>query len=255
MPELPEVETTKRKLEPLLIGKRILNLEQRKILKLERRGKVILIYLSGNRILGFHQRMSGKLLVVPHDFIDKHIRFRFRLSSGKDLIFHDVRKFGVRWYGPTGKVLKDRYLSKLGPDPLKIDFKQFGKRLKAHQGMIKPLLLRQDVFAGIGNIVANEVLWKAKIHPRRKIEKSRESEIKNLYVALRFILKKSIRLGGTTMRDWLHPDRSEGRYYKKRFVYQRVGEKCKRCGGIIKRIKVGSRGTFICEKCQRLYRR
>ena len=196
--------------------------------------------------------MTGKLLLVERGFQDRHIRFRYRLSSGTDLIFHDVRKFGVMWYGFEKKILGDKYFLKLGPDPLKIDFKQFGKRLKAHNGMIKPLLLRQDVFAGIGNIVADEVLWKAKIHPRRKIESLEEQELENLYEAIRYIILKSIWLGGTSMRDWLHPDRSRGGYYKKRLVYRRAGEKCKRCGGIIKRIKVAGRGTFICERCQRL---
>lgn len=233
-------------------GKRILNLDGRKILELERRGKAILIYLSGGKILAFHQRMSGKLLVTERSFKDKHVRFRFKLSSGKDLIFHDVRKFGVRWYGSVEKVLKDKYLSKLGLDPLQIDFEKFRENLKAHQGMVKPLFLRQDVFSGIGNIVADESLWKARIHPKRKTESLKLSEVGNLFKALQYVLKKSLRLGGTTMRDWLHPDRSEGRYYKARLVYQRASEKCRRCGVIIKRMKVAGRGTFICPKCQRM---
>ena len=234
-----------------MVGRRILDLENRKILKVERRGKTILLHLSGDRILGFHQKMSGKILLSPRDFKDEHIRSRFRLSSGLDLIFHDVRKFGRVWSGPTAKILKEKYFSKLGFDPLEIGFAKFKKLLSGHSGMIKPLLLRQDVLAGVGNIIADESLWRAKIHPRRKVESFREKDFKNLYHALRFILKKSIRLGGTTMRDWLHPDRSEGRYWKACLVYRRAGEKCSRCGGIIKRTVVGSRGTFICEKCQR----
>lgn len=255
MPELPEVETAVRKLRPLLVGKRILDLQNRKVLKLERRGKAILIYLSGGRILAFHQRMTGKLLVVPRDFRDKHVRFRFKLSSGKDLVFHDVRKFGIKWYGPAKKILTDKYLSKLGKDPLKINFTKFQELLQERRGMIKALLLRQDVFAGIGNIVADESLWKARIHPKMRIEKLDEREVRELWKAIQFVLKKSIRLGGTTMRDWLAPDRSEGRYYQARFIYQRAGEKCKRSHAIIKRMKVAGRGTFICEKCQRLSRR
>ena len=220
-------------------------------MRLERRGKAILIYLSGDRILAFHQRMSGKLLITPLGFKDKHIRKRFRLSSGKDLVFHDVRKFGIIWYGPEERVLEDRYFVKLGSDALTVDFSRFRELLTKHRGMIKPLLLRQDVLAGVGNIVADEVLWKAKIHPRRKLATFAKKEFKNLYQAIRYIVSKSIRLGGTTMRDWLHPDSSEGRYYQARFVYQRAGEKCRRCSAIIKRIKVASRGTFICEKCQK----
>ena len=252
MPELPEVETTKRKLEPLLLGRRILELGNRKILKIERRGKAILIHLSGDKILAFHQRMSGKLLVLERGFRDKRIRFRFRLSSGKDLVLHDVRKFGVVWYGPAEKVLKDKYLSKLGPDPLKIDFKEFKVLLKKHKGMIKPLLLRQDIFSGIGNIVADESLWKAKIHPRKRTEDFGNSEIGRLHQAIRYIVSKSIRLGGTTMRDWRHPDNTQGGYYERRYIYGRAGEKCQRCGKMVIRMKAAGRGTFICQKCQKI---
>ena len=98
MPELPEVEITTRKLRTLILGKRILNFNRR-ILNIERRGKAILIHLSGGKILGFHQRMTGKLLIVPRGWKDKHTRFAAKLSSGKDLVFHDVRKFGIVWYG------------------------------------------------------------------------------------------------------------------------------------------------------------
>ena len=187
-------------------------------MRLERRGKAILIYLSGDRILAFHQRMSGKLLITPLGFKDKHIRKRFRLSSGKDLVFHDVRKFGIIWYGPEERVLEDRYFVKLGSDALTVDFSRFRELLTKHRGMIKPLLLRQDVLAGVGNIVADEVLWKAKIHPRRKLATFAKKEFKNLYQAIRYIVSKSIRLGGKTMRDWLHTDCSQGPQYQFRFV-------------------------------------
>lgn len=224
----------------------------RKILRLERKGKAVLVHLSGGKILGFHQRMSGKLLVVPKKFSDKHIHFHLDISRYESLVMHDIRKFGVVWYGSAEDILKDKYLARLGADPLSLSFEEFMELLKTRKGIIKPLLLRQDVFSGIGNIVADEVLWKAKIHPKRKIQNLEIRELKNLFSALKFVLKKSIRLGGTTMRDWLHPDSSEGRYYQARFVYQRAGEKCQRCNAIIRRIKVASRGTFICPKCQKL---
>src|SRR3990167_4181648 len=113
MPELPEVEITKRKLEPLIKSKRIMNLGGKKILRIGRRGKAILIYLSGGKILGFHQRMSGKLLIVQRGWKDKHTHHIFKLSSGKDLVFHDIRKFGVVWYGDAKKVLDDQYFKTL----------------------------------------------------------------------------------------------------------------------------------------------
>lgn len=238
------------------------DIKGRTVRKIYRLGKAILIELSrlprdssgqaGGRTLSFHQRMSGKILLVPRGIKDKHIHFRFSLSDGKDLILHDIRKFGVVWYGKTPEVLGDEYFLKLGHDPLRISFEDLKNSLKMHSGMIKPLLLRQDILSGVGNIVADESLWKAKIHPRRKVETLAGSELENLYLAIHFVLKKSIRLGGTTMRDWLHPDKTEGRYFAKRLVYERKNEKCRRCKTIIKRTVVGSRGTFICESCQRL---
>ncbi|MDP3729889.1 MAG: DNA-formamidopyrimidine glycosylase family protein, partial [bacterium] len=127
MPELPEAEITTRRLRMLILGKRILNLGGRKILRIKRNGKAILIYLSGKKLLAFHQRMTGKLLIVPRGFKDKHIRRRFRLSSGKDLVLHDVRKFGVVWYGPPEKVFEDNYFKSLGPDALSVSFAEFKK--------------------------------------------------------------------------------------------------------------------------------
>lgn len=250
MPELPEVEITKRKLESLLVGKRILSLGNKRITDLERRGKAVLIYLSTGKILAFHQRMSGKILVVDKNYTDKYIRFKYRLSSGKNLVFHDVRKFGVKWYGDTEKVLKDPYFKRLGPDPLKISFDKFKDIFSRHKGRIKQALLRQDLISGIGNIIADESLWKAEIHPLKKIEEFSNKEFRNLYDSIKYILNKSLLLGGSTMRDWYHPDNSKGGYYEKRFIYGRAKEKCRRCGNIIVRIKAAGRGTFICTKCQ-----
>ena len=164
MPELPEVETTVKKLGPLIKGRRILNLGGKKILKLERHGKAILIYLSDNKILGFHQRMSGKLLIVPRNFKDRHIRRRFKLSSGKDLVFHDVRKFGVVWYGAAKKALDDPYFKTLGPDALLISINEFKELFRGHKTKIKPFLLNQKNLAGIGNIMADENLCGGKIY-------------------------------------------------------------------------------------------
>ncbi|MBI2609920.1 bifunctional DNA-formamidopyrimidine glycosylase/DNA-(apurinic or apyrimidinic site) lyase [Candidatus Giovannonibacteria bacterium] len=267
MPELPEVEITTRKLEPLLIGKRILNfwtdwprglkmssamsnIRGLTIRKVFRRGKVIFLELSKGYLLAFHQRMSGKLLVVTKNIQDKHIHHRFDISKSRALIFHDVRKFGVVWFGKEKEILKDKFLSGLGHDPLTLSFKDFKKSLAPFKGAIKPLLLRQDVLSGIGNIIADESLWHARVYPKRRRENLSESELKKLYSSIRFVLRKSIRLGGTTMRDWLHPDNSKGRYYARRFVYKRAGEPCSHCGTLVKRIKIGSRGTFICEQCQ-----
>ncbi|KKS96531.1 DNA-formamidopyrimidine glycosylase [Candidatus Giovannonibacteria bacterium RIFCSPLOWO2_01_FULL_43_160] len=257
MPELPEVETTVRKLRKLILGKRILPARQqgrdfggRKILKIERRGKAILIWLSGGKILGFHQRMTGKLLIVPRGFKDRHIRRRFELSSGKDLIFHDVRKFGVVWYGPAKNVLGDNYFKSLGLDALLVSSAEFKRLFGTKRVKIKPLLLNQKNLAGVGNIMADEILWHAKIHPERNITTLRYIEVKKLYKSTKFILNKSIKMGGSTMRDWLHPGGEKGGYFEKRFIYGREGQKCFRCGAKILRKKIASRSSYFCPKCQ-----
>lgn len=249
MPELPEVEVTTRKLRMLILGKRILNLNK-KILNLERRGKTILIHLSGNKILGFHQRMTGKLLVTPRGFEDKHIRRRFQLSSGKDLVFHDVRKFGVLWYGTAKKVFEDNYFKTLGPDALTAGLQSIKNILLNRKGQIKAFLLNQKNLAGVGNIVADEVLWRAKIHPETKIKNLTTSQVVSLYKALKFILRRSIKMGGSTMRDWLHPSGERGGYFEKRYVYDREEKKCFRCKSKIIRKKIGGRSAYFCSRCQ-----
>jgi formamidopyrimidine-DNA glycosylase len=276
MPELPEVEITTRKLKPLLLGRKILDfstdwpyglrglrykeaaydIKGRKVLSLARLGKVIVIYLSGNRLLAIHQKMSGKVLILPRGFNDKHIHYRFLLSATKggrkeELVLHDVRKFAVVWYGTRKEILREKFFVKLGRDPLKLSFVEFKRILLAHKGILKPLLLRQDIFAGIGNIVADESLWKARLHPRYRVQMLKTDELRRLYIALLYILKKSIALGGTTMRNWRHPDLAAGGYYEKRYVYGREGLPCRRCGEVIRREVVGSRGTYLCVWCQK----
>jgi formamidopyrimidine-DNA glycosylase len=272
MPELPEVEITIRKLRPLIKGRQVLkfwtdllgrarvfqaekisrDIQGRTIESLERRGKAIIIRLSGGRILALHQGMSGRILMLSGGTADKHIHYRFSLSGGKELALRDPRKFGVLWYGKETEVLNQQFFANLGKDPLEISSGEFLKILSRHSGMIKPLLLRQDVFSGIGNIMADESLWKARIHPRAKTLTLNNAQRNRLFKALRFVLKKSISIGGSTMRDWLHPDSEPGGYYEKRYVYDRQGDPCFRCKTVIQKIRIASRGTYFCPKCQKL---
>ncbi len=253
MPELPEVEITTRKLRTLILGKRILNLGGRKILDIKRKGKAILIYLSGGKILGFHQRMTGKLLVVPRGFKDKHIRRRFGLSDSKDLVLHDVRKFGVVWYGTAKKVLADNYFKTLGEDALTAGLQSIKNILLNRKGKIKAFLLNQKNLAGVGNIMADEILWRAKIHPETALSDLGDDKIKILWRSLRSVLKKSIRLGGSSMRDWLHPGGEKGGYFEKRLVYDREGKKCFRCRAKILRKKIAGRSSYFCPRGARCY--
>lgn len=279
MPELPEAEIATRELRTLLVGKKVLgfwtdlpkailfskhaqisrDVKNRKIKLIERRGKAILLWLSalggrkkdGGKLLALHQKMSGRLLVLAQGIRDKHIHHRFLLSGGKELAFHDVRKFGRIWYGREDEVLRERFFAKLGQDPLALSVEEFVKILSQRKGGIKSILLRQDVFAGIGNIVADESLWKAKIHPSNQVQNLRELEKRRLFAAIKFVIERSIKLGGSSARDWLRTDGSQGGYYERRYVYQRESSVCSRCRkGIIKRIVVGARGTHFCPKCQ-----
>lgn len=271
MPELPEVETTAKKLQPI-VGKTIARFATdwprgikvsepsfiakdiigRRILSISRRGKAVIIALSGGYMLAFHQRMSGRLLVCSKRREEKkHIHAEIAFTDGTMLYFHDPRKFGVIWYGKEDEVMRDAYFARLGADALTVPLGEFKRRLLTKKGMLKPTLLRQDVFAGIGNIVADETLWEARLHPERKITSLSESEIKKLFSALKKVLRRGIRAQGTTLRDWAHPDGARGGFQEYFRVYGRKNLPCPRCGTKIKRIVVGGRGTWICTSCQK----
>jgi len=278
MPELPEVEIVKEKLKPLVNktasyfwnnwprGLKVAknaeyvsrDIAERRVIKVWRQGKALLIGLSSKngkkadieRILAFHLRMSGRLGFNNEDL--KHIHATVGFTDGSKLYFNDPRKFGVIWYSAPEEVMKENYFSKLGPDARGIKFKYFEERLREHRGMIKPLLLRQDFVAGIGNIVADETLWEAKIHPKKLIEGLNPANIKRLYLALQKVLERGIKSGGATLRDWKNPNGKSGNFQKYVKVYGRKGEACPRCDDRIERITAAGRGTWICPKCQKL---
>ena len=265
MPELPEVEITTRKLQPLT-GKTIQsfwndravaakNIRGLKVLRIFRRGKAIVFELSGARILAFHQRMSGRLLIVDESY-DRmirqqyHIHAKINFNDKSRLLFQDPRKFGVIWYGSPEEVYSDKYFSTLGPDALGIRKADFILRFKNRRGGIKALLLNQKCLAGIGNVVADETLWQAKIHPKTQCLTLNVKQIGALHNALQVVLRRSIEVGGTTLRDWGHPDGQKGRFQNHLCIYGCVGKPCKRCGQKIQRIICAGRGTSLCEKCQ-----
>lgn len=293
MPELPEVEITRRKLiEQGLIGAKISSfwsdwprglqiaksvklvnsdIASRKILNIRRLGKALFFDLSKNgskwnkweevdKVLGWHFRMSGRLEVRSERLDvgdwrrtdDKSIHARVTLNDGREIIFRDPRKFGVVWYGTPEELNKDSYIGTLGPDMLFVKFAEFKKQLQNKNGMIKPVLLDQKVVAGIGNIIVDESLWHARVHPKILSYVLPDQAIRTIYSSLKLVIKRILKARGSTMRDWSHPDGEAGGYEKIRWIYGREGENCPRCRNIIKRIVVGSRGTSICEKCQKL---
>lgn len=284
MPELPEVEITRRVLLPLIRGRIILgfwtdwpkglkaasgqriadsakwmaaDIRGRRILGVERRGKVLFFRLSGKpeRVMAIHLRMSGSMEVVKAAGATEDSRWvhvRWQLSGSRELRFVDPRKFGLVWYGAPEDLQKDPYLGGLGVDANGPTQEAFVAALRGRGGMIKPLLLRQDVIAGIGNILADESLWHAGIHPKAGIADLDNAALGRLHGGLAKTIRTVLASGGTSMRNFRHPDGNAGRYQERRFVYGRAGQSCPRCRTILERIVVGSRGTTICPNCQRV---
>lgn len=272
MPELPEVETVVRGLRRVMPGKFIdsiyINapkierdnfpgwlkiLRGKKFLNIKRRGKNILIDLSGGYTLWVHLKMTGHLYYLPKSAeIDKHDLMVFRIkNNSRTLRFNDYRRFGrVRLY-KTDEVLKQKGLVDLGSEPLEISGSDFVTLFKSRQRMIKPALLDQTFLAGLGNIYADETLYLSRIHPRRLTNGISTVKLNTLYKNIRRVLKKAISLMGTSVDNYAGVDGKPGGYQKYLLTYGREGLPCKRCGFKIKREKIGSRSAHFCPRCQR----
>lgn len=307
MPELPEVQTIVDDLNRKVSGRTITGvwfdwpkmlkdpLDQRrdrvshshvkvfqkviigkKILRVRRRAKNILVYLSGDLLMLIHLKMTGHLLVgkwkiadkdgkeraiplepkeVVEDSYNQHVHVIFYLDNKKMLGFSDVRKFGKVVLGKTKQIENLPELINLGPEPLEKSFtirKMKEALFKARSRKIKQVLTDPNVIAGIGNIYSDDILWQSKIHPLRKTDSLSEKELKELYRAIRSILAKAVSLRGTSFSDFRDTSGKEGYYSGYRLVYQREDEPCKRCGTKIQRIVLGGRSAHFCPACQRL---
>jgi formamidopyrimidine-DNA glycosylase len=265
MPELPEVETVVRKFAPILVGKTIEGfvsywprqispsvaklrraITGRTITGLRRRAKQIVIELDDQSAVLIHLKMSGRFewsaaCVNPPD----HVRARFLLSGDQTLLFCDTRKFG------RIRHVKDPQttLSHLGPEPLAAEFsaKALANLLTGRKRRLKPLLMDQTVIAGMGNIYADESLFRARLHPLRSAYSLSWDEIKRLHRAIRQVLREAIRRSGTTF-DWVYPG---GRMQNHLRVYGRKGRPCPVCGRPIELIRVAQRSTHLCPACQK----
>lgn len=263
MPELPEVETIVRYLKSRISGRRILDFEPRSkrvmryfgklssvrshlagqtIQKVERKGKFVVCKLSGGNCLLFHLMMTGQLLLNPKSQ-SPHDRLVIKLSGGTKLVFRDIRQFGFC------KIVSGKELL-TGEDPLAVSFSAFKNLISERKSAIKNLLLNQKILSGIGNIYADEILWRAEIHPLRKTSTLGNRELRRFYSSMRSVLRLAIKKEGTSARNYIKPDGKAGGYFELRKVYQRTGERCRRCQGIIKRIAVGQRSTHFCPKHQ-----
>jgi len=272
MPELPEVESIRRSLDLKTVGKTITGVRViwpsaiismpgqdfcqmvsgREILSTGRRGKYLLINLSGGLTLIVHFRMTGRLVYYPEKTDpDKHTHVLFTLDQG-ELHYSDIRKFGRIQLVPSAKVKEEKALAKLGPEPLgeSFDFDQFGLCLSKKKSTVKSALLDQCVIAGLGNIYADEALFKAGILPDRRTDSLKISEIIKLQGAVREVLTAGIKARGTSFKDYRDADGRKGMFQDSLMVYGRGGKPCKICGEPLRRKKIAGRTTVFCPNCQ-----
>jgi len=274
MPELPEVETIRRSLAGLLAGKTITGVEVvhpgvikapdpqtfpadltgRTFVDFDRRGKYLLLKLTGDMVLVVHLRMTGRLVVTaPETERARHTHLVLSLRGGQELRFVDTRRFGAIYLLPADRLGEISGLSNLGPEPLDPEFSlaRFKEVFKGKNRALKGLLLDQTFVAGLGNIYADEVLARARLNPARKAGELSTEEVERLYLAIREELTLAIEHRGTSFRDYVDGlgQKGENQNYLK--VYQRRDQPCSYCGAPIVREKLARRSTFYCPHCQK----
>jgi formamidopyrimidine-DNA glycosylase len=275
MPELPEVETIRAKLEPQLVGRRFdrveisdarlvrpfepqvvaAELKGERIVALERRGKYLIVRFESGRALLIHLRMTGSLRHAAGGTLgdDPYRRAVVRLDDGSDVAYRDVRRFGT-WLLLEPHEL-DPYLGdRLGVEPLGRAFtsRRLGQRLEHRRAPVKAALLDQRTVAGLGNIYVDEALWRARIHPLRPAGSLTPGELAEVTKAIKAALRTGVARQGASLRDYSTPDGGRGEMQDRFRVYGREGEPCPRCGTPIEKIRAGGRGTWYCPACQEL---
>jgi formamidopyrimidine-DNA glycosylase len=273
MPELPEVETVARGLRAVLPGRRVLSVRLGKtdfiddpavleqdlpggtFARIRRLGKYLLLDLEPRKTpaeessLLIHLGMTGKISVCqPEAPVELHTHVFLSLDDGRELRYNDVRRFGRMALLANGA--HERVLGGLGLEPLEISEQEFRARIQARKSRIKAVLLNQSVVRGIGNIYADESLWRAKIHPERIGTQLQDEELRRLHRAVQHILREAIRLRGSSISDYVDLDGGRGEFQQKHRAYQLDGKKCFRCGTIIRRIIVAGRSSHFCPQCQ-----
>ena len=271
MPELPEVETIRRQLAPLVEGRVVERLEiadprwclplapaaivdavqGRTVQRLARRGKYLVWALEDEAFLLMHLRMTGTLLYdappgTPYE------RVRWTLDDGHELRFCDPRRFGTGELA-LGTPARDAFFAaRLGLEPLdgELTGEALRRMARGRRAPVKAFLLDQRRIAGVGNIYADEALWRARVHPLRPAGELGEDELRALHRGIRAALKAAIARQGATLRDYRMPDGGSGRMQHEFKVYGREGEPCERCGRPIEKIRAGGRGTWFCPSCQ-----
>jgi formamidopyrimidine-DNA glycosylase len=272
MPELPEVETTRRGIAPHVLGQTVTDLVVREprlrwpvpaelpeklrgrtIRAVERRGKYLLLHTATTGTLLIHLGMSGSLRVTdPALPPKKHDHLDLVLASGLALRFHDPRRFGC-WLWTEDDPCAHPLLAELGPEPLEAGFggAHLHGRSRGRSVAVKAFIMDSHVVVGVGNIYANEALFRAGIAPHRPAGRVSADRYEKLADAIRAVLAASIEQGGTTLRDFVNEAGNPGYFRQTLQVYDRAGEPCLRCGAAIKRVRLGQRATYWCPRCQR----
>lgn len=289
MPELPEVETVRRGLAALIIGKTVKSVSHdtdksfpnapadsnafligASIKAIRRRAKVLLIDLSTNYTLMIHLKMTGQMVYIapdarfgaghPNDSLvntlpDRSTRVTLTFADDSQLFFNDQRKFGWMKLLPTVEVPFIDFMKKVGPEPLEADFTasdfaaRFARRARSN---IKAALLDQTVVAGVGNIYADESLWGAKVHPTRLVSSITPDEFRRMYEELRAVMTLAIEKGGSSDRNYVNAEGKRGSYLDFARAFRREGLPCPRCGTPIEKLRVAGRGTHVCPHCQQV---
>jgi formamidopyrimidine-DNA glycosylase len=271
MPELPEVETIARRLRKSLIGKRVVEvrlsglplrkpvaadfasrLRKRTIRHIRRRGKYLVLEVEPQGYWLIHLGMSGRICYDPTEHPAKHTHVVICFSDGTELHYRDHRRFGLMALHDVASLDQIRELQTLGKDPLSRGFtwKWLWLLLQKSSRELKSLLLDQHRIAGLGNIYACEALFRARLHPGRRSDSLSRQESVRLVRATRKVLREAIRHRGTSFSDFVDSDGQRGDHQQHLQVYQREGEKCRRCRSWIKRWVQGNRSTFFCPRCQ-----
>jgi formamidopyrimidine-DNA glycosylase len=273
MPELPEVETIRRQLAPALAGRRLERIEVRDprwcdpappeavadalngrlVEALGRRGKYLVVSFEDDVHLAMHLRMTGNLLLAPADAEEPgHLRVVMDLGDGKRLLFVDVRRFGTGDVLLGSDALAEYFASRLGVEPLSPDFTADALRALARgrKQPVKAFLLTQERVAGVGNIYADEALFRARIHPLRPVGALKRSQVEALRDAVVETLEAGIDAKGASIDDYRQLDGAQGSFQDRFLVHTREGEPCPRCGTTIRKLRAAGRGTYVCPRCQ-----
>jgi formamidopyrimidine-DNA glycosylase len=271
MPELPEVETIRRQLAPHVTGRTVVHaqlldprwtrpdppagveaaLRGASVQRLDRAGKYLVWVLSGDRYLLMHLRMTGTLLFDP-PAPPPHTRVLLELDDSRRLVYVDPRRFGTG-HLVYGAGARDEYLgARIGVEPLTPDFtaRYLREQGRARTAPVKAFVLDQRRIAGVGNIYADEALFRAGIHPLRPAGRLTAGDWERLRDGIEEALKEGIEAKGASIDDFRHIDGARGSFQDRFLVHRRAGQPCPRCGATIRKIVVGGRGSYVCERCQ-----